>query len=151
MGEYFPLLGNKVLKRMQMHGTGREQVSPHERTMSFRGVGESGCRHTLALLIGAPICSSCGRSLELSSFRYHHCISKDMGAELTALKAHGISTSSPSPTLTSLGTSVNAALVWSHGEEYSNRQTTQGKLIKWENGALYFAETWECTLLWLSI
>lgn len=128
MGEYFPLLGNKLLKRMQMHGTGREQVFP-QRPVSFGGGGvDGGYRHTLALFVGAPICSSCGRSLGLSSFRYHHCISKDMGAELTALKAQGISTSSPSPTLTSLGTSVNAALVRSHGEEYGNRHTKQGEM-----------------------
>lgn len=63
---------------------------------------------TLALLAGAVICSS---SSDISFFRYHHWISKDMGAELTALKAQGILTSSPSPTLTSLGTSVNVALV----------------------------------------
>ncbi|TNN65390.1 hypothetical protein EYF80_024426 [Liparis tanakae] len=41
---------------------------------------------------------------------YHHWISRDMGAELTALKAQGISTSSPSPTFTSLGTSRNPSV-----------------------------------------
>ncbi len=64
---------------------------------------------TLALLAGALICSSWASSLGASSLRYHHWISRENGETPTARKAHGISMSSPSPTLTSLGTSVNVA------------------------------------------
>lgn len=64
---------------------------------------------TLGLLAGALIWSSWASSLGADSLRYHHWISKENGETPTARKAHGISMSSPSPTLTSLGTSVNEA------------------------------------------
>lgn len=64
---------------------------------------------TLALLAVALICSSCASSLGAASLRYHHWISREKGEAPTARKAHGISMSSPSSTLTSLGTSVNVA------------------------------------------
>lgn len=125
MDGYFPLLGNKLLKRDADVGHGQGTGSPKRCLWVLVAAG------TLSLFVGAPICSSCGRSFGLSSFRYHHCISKDMGAELRALKAQGISTSSPSPTLTSLGTSVNDALVELHEEEHSNTR----KDISWECGS----------------
>lgn len=63
---------------------------------------------TLLLLPGAVIASSNVVSL-VASLRYHHWISKEKDVDPLARKAQGISISSPSLTVTSLGTSVNVA------------------------------------------
>lgn len=62
-------------------------------------------RVTLLLLPGTLMANSCASSLA-GSLRYHHWISKEYEVDPLARKAQGISISSPSLTVTSLGTSV---------------------------------------------
>lgn len=74
------------------------------------------------LLVPVPLLANSWASSWAGSLRYHHWISKEYEVDPLARKAQGISISSPSLTVTSLGTSVNVAANKNDKERRGHRQ-----------------------------